>query len=456
MSKGETKIVRCRQLLRLSFLALAMLLIPAASALAATASKSSIVHTNHLPFSVHVQQLSPSIKSDYFTVQAKLGASENVGRILIENRSFKTIYVGTKVVNGETAADLGATYDLRSGIVPTGATTWIKVPNTLVRVPPRTVASVPVTIDVPLNAKVSDYLSGVYLVSDTAQGKPILYGGTAKTAVSIARILSYTIGVEVKVGTKRDPRLKLHSITLKQMPSGAAFFLNTSSPGNMLLLDVHGWAKIKNETTGKYVVNYHSPTNAFVPATSISYMLQSKDSSPAAGTKFLASACWIYDVDRRTCIFDKLLTYSPADQQVQVKEPSTTGKTTRIIHQSGFSTTDWIIVGLLWLLLLLPLLFFLLRRRRAYLGVELDPVSPTSLVQIEALTEEGPALLAGLTVGDVITMFDGKPVFSGEELATFIHNLRNGDRTTLTYHREDESATIPVTLGRKHRGESGI
>ncbi len=63
------------------------------------------------------------------------------------------------------------------------------------------------------------------------------------------------------------------------------------------------------------------------------------------------------------------------------------------------------------------------------------------------VAEEGPAAAAGLQAGDVITGLNDALVASSDELVALLADHKPGDLVTVTYARDDESASAEVTLG---------
>jgi len=61
--------------------------------------------------------------------------------------------------------------------------------------------------------------------------------------------------------------------------------------------------------------------------------------------------------------------------------------------------------------------------------------------------EESAAATAGLQAGDVITGLNDSAVASSDELIALLGDHKPGDVVTVTYSRDDESATTEVTLG---------
>jgi putative serine protease PepD len=64
----------------------------------------------------------------------------------------------------------------------------------------------------------------------------------------------------------------------------------------------------------------------------------------------------------------------------------------------------------------------------------------------KAILPGGPAALAGLKGGDIITKFDGRTINSSEELIVAIRARSVGDKAVLTYIRNGVTSTATVTL----------
>lgn len=63
-----------------------------------------------------------------------------------------------------------------------------------------------------------------------------------------------------------------------------------------------------------------------------------------------------------------------------------------------------------------------------------------------AILAGGPAALAGLKAGDIITSFDGRAVLTAEELIVAIRSKNVGDKVALTYKRNGTTINTTVTL----------
>ena len=64
----------------------------------------------------------------------------------------------------------------------------------------------------------------------------------------------------------------------------------------------------------------------------------------------------------------------------------------------------------------------------------------------KAILSGGPAALAGLKGGDIITKFDGRTINSAEELIVAIRARSVGDKAVLSYIRGGVTSTTTVTL----------
>jgi putative serine protease PepD len=93
----------------------------------------------------------------------------------------------------------------------------------------------------------------------------------------------------------------------------------------------------------------------------------------------------------------------------------------------------------------------------ASFGMEVAPVTPpiaqrTGLPQglyVTAVQSGGPAAMAGLRVGDVITEIQGQPAAAPEQLVELTITMKAGDRIDLTYVRAGHTHQTTVTLGRQ-------
>lgn len=102
--------------------------------------------------------------------------------------------------------------------------------------------------------------------------------------------------------------------------------------------------------------------------------------------------------------------------------------------------------------------------RRGWLGVRIQDVTP-DVAEAMGLGEgvkgalitdvpDGPAKEAGLLGGDVITLFDGKPVSNVRELTRRVADAPVGEAVEVEVLREGKTEVLNVTLGRREEAEA--
>jgi serine protease Do len=94
---------------------------------------------------------------------------------------------------------------------------------------------------------------------------------------------------------------------------------------------------------------------------------------------------------------------------------------------------------------------------RGWIGVQIQPVTPTIAEAIGLKTPEGalvaqlepnsPAAKAGIETGDVITSVNGEVVKDSRDLARKIAAMRPGTATNVSVFHNGQEKTITVTLG---------
>jgi serine protease Do len=104
--------------------------------------------------------------------------------------------------------------------------------------------------------------------------------------------------------------------------------------------------------------------------------------------------------------------------------------------------------------------------RRGYLGVRIQPVTDeiaeslgmdeTAGVLISSVIEGGPVADGTLKAGDVILIFDGKPVNEPRELSSAVAESPVGKSVDVLVLRDGREQTVKVTLGRLEDGEEQI
>jgi S1-C subfamily serine protease len=97
--------------------------------------------------------------------------------------------------------------------------------------------------------------------------------------------------------------------------------------------------------------------------------------------------------------------------------------------------------------------------RRAYLGVEVNQVTPELAEAFGLAVDEGVAVErvppgtgaaeAGLRGGDVIVEVEGQPTPAVEDLYARLRDFQPGDRVTVVVARGDDRESIEVTLGER-------
>ncbi|MCB9522964.1 MAG: trypsin-like peptidase domain-containing protein [Myxococcales bacterium] len=88
---------------------------------------------------------------------------------------------------------------------------------------------------------------------------------------------------------------------------------------------------------------------------------------------------------------------------------------------------------------------------RSWIGVVLGPADGKQGALVQAVVPEGPGARAGLEPGDVITVFDGRPVGSSDDLRWQASTAGVGRDVALTVRRAGEDRTLVVRLGRLPR-----
>ncbi len=81
------------------------------------------------------------------------------------------------------------------------------------------------------------------------------------------------------------------------------------------------------------------------------------------------------------------------------------------------------------------------------LGEEGDAVGG---VVVDSLVENGPAILAGLAPGDVVTHVNDKPFKVRAELIAFVKSFEPGEKVAITFKREGKEMKLPITLVSLH------
>ena len=101
--------------------------------------------------------------------------------------------------------------------------------------------------------------------------------------------------------------------------------------------------------------------------------------------------------------------------------------------------------------------------RRGWLGVRIQDVTP-DIAESMGLADakgalvtdvpDGPSKDAGITSGDVITMFNGQPVSSAGDLTRRVADAPVGEAVPVVVLRDGRTETLQVTLGRREEAEA--
>ncbi len=76
----------------------------------------------------------------------------------------------------------------------------------------------------------------------------------------------------------------------------------------------------------------------------------------------------------------------------------------------------------------------------------LSSVNPTGLY-VSSVTPRGPAVQAGLQIGDIITALDGRLITGADQLQEVALSSSPGETVDVTYQRDGATATTTLTLG---------
>ena len=267
-----------RRALRPLPLALAALLVtPSLAAASASAQGPAVI--------VKVHQASGLI-SPYFQLSGRPGRTLRAGGLELVNPTSGRVRVQLDPVDAITTNTLGSAYTL-AGVGTHGATTWLRLSHQNVTLAPHASQDVSVDVAVPPTATPGDYLTGVSVeaLGQTQQT-------TVTRGVAIGEIDRYAIGVEVQLPGARHPALRLTGASIAREPSGLAFLLAATNPGNVILKDVHGWVRV---TDGNRLVAATTvQPGTFVSDTSITCPLRAAREQPAPGASYRVRATLYY------------------------------------------------------------------------------------------------------------------------------------------------------------------
>lgn len=234
---------------------------------------------------VKVHQASGLI-SPYFQLSALPGRSVDAGSLELVNPASIPVRVRLDPVDGITTNTLGSAYAM-TDTGEHGATTWLRLGASNVTLAPHRSENVSVLLDVPASAPPGDYLAGVSVeaLGQSQRTKPT-------RGLAIGEIDRYAIGVETTLAGPRHPAVHFTGATVTREPGGLAFLLAARNYGNVILKDVHGWARV---TDGNRVVAASTvQPGTFVSGTSISYPLLAPREQPVPGATYRVRAALYY------------------------------------------------------------------------------------------------------------------------------------------------------------------
>lgn len=220
----------------------------------------------------------------YFKLKARPRQLEQAGAIEVRNPTPRSLRVVLAAVNGETLSTLGSSYG-RPGAPSHGSTRWLRLSKRSVTLRPGQSTLVAVSVTAPAGSKPGDYLAGV---SVEALNQPVRRA--ARSAISIASVVRYAIGVETTLPGARHPRIRFTGASVQHQPAGLTFLLDANNSGNVILQGVHGWVHITR--AGRTVVSRPIEAGTFVAGTSIAYPVTDYRQTPAAGTRYAITA-WL-------------------------------------------------------------------------------------------------------------------------------------------------------------------
>jgi putative serine protease PepD len=88
------------------------------------------------------------------------------------------------------------------------------------------------------------------------------------------------------------------------------------------------------------------------------------------------------------------------------------------------------------------------RAHRTVIGAELEETfrGPAGGVRLGKVVADGPAAMAGLQTGDVVTAFDRRPLSEPTDLIALVRKTAPGEVVSITYKRGPTSHNVEVTL----------
>ncbi len=145
---------------------------------------------------------------------------------------------------------------------------------------------------------------------------------------------------------------------------------------------------------------------------------------------------YLYEKDLLRAFYDRFKAEYSEDQTGKIALQKTTGMTLPELQKAW---TEW----------MLPRTSPPLQPGfgSAILGVRFD--SENDGLKISLLIPNGPAMMSGLKIGDVIVGIDGRDVRDYPSLLSILSNHSPNDLISVKYRRENAYVTVPVVLGKR-------
>ncbi len=263
----------------LRFVVAAMMLLPVGLARARVNAGLPSV-----PFSVSAHDAS-GVVVGFFDVRGRPGASLTAGRLVLTNRTDKTIVVLLDPVNALTAIGFGSTYALR-GTSPQAPATWTRLSSRRVALGPRQTNAVGVSETVAPGTATGQYLSGVAIQAQEATKQRL------RSNVAVSSVVRYAVGLQTTVPGPRHPRILLTGASLGRQPAGLTFMVAAANPSDEIERNVSALIHV---TQGSRVVAQRSfGPGTFVSGTSVTLPVTAPGEQPAEGAVYRLDASLVY------------------------------------------------------------------------------------------------------------------------------------------------------------------
>jgi hypothetical protein len=170
----------------------------------------------------------------YFVYTVAPGATRS-DEVLVLNTGDEPATLDLYAVDALTGATTGAVY-ANQGSAPTGAGTWIRLPQARVTVPPQSTARVPFDVNVPAGASPGQHLGGLVAqpaAGDAAQpaGQAVGKGGQF-TVTTTTRVV---VAVAITVPGPLERKIAVTGVRAQTGASGTQLQVGIRNDGNVLV-----------------------------------------------------------------------------------------------------------------------------------------------------------------------------------------------------------------------------